>query len=375
MKRAPLLLATLLCLALVLPSRSAQPCSTFALTRAGVVGHSFDFRAGSGLLVVNKRDVAKQALLRPRDKGKPHRWVSRYGSVTFNMAGRELPLGGLNERGLVVQQMWFNGTKLPPQRAGRPTVNELQLIQCLLDRAKTTREALALAKRLQVARGYAKLHYLICDRGGRCATLEYIGGEAVVHRGAALPVPALTNDSYAASLAALKRTPTSATTKSSPQRTKRPRHASLARFARLASQLRRSTSGSATSSKSVKRAFALLDEVKHRYARGPSQWQIVYEMKAGVVHFRNAGERKATRLALRSLDFSCAKPAQIIDLRGDVTGDKRRRLRPYRLEHNAKALQLMFKAIGRPLPLAAIRGMASYPEQATRCSKPKATRR
>jgi penicillin V acylase-like amidase (Ntn superfamily) len=356
----PLVPVVVVFVALALPARPAQPCSTFALERAGVVGHSFDFRAGSGLLVVNKRNVAKQALLRPRDKGKPHRWTSVYGSVTFNMVSRELPLGGINERGLVVQQMWFQKTKHAPLLANRPTINELQLIQLLLDRSATTEQALALARQLQLARGYAKLHYLICDRSGRCATLEYLGGKAVVHQGKRLRLPILTNSSYSASLAAL-RDHQAKGVKAAPRG-----HASLARFIRLASLLKRRRTRLETKA-SVKSTFALLDQVKHRYKRGPTQWQVVYQMKQGVVHFRNAGERAATRIALSALDFSCGKPTLVMDLRGDVTGDKRRVLRAYRFEHNAKLLQLMFKAIGRPLPLAAVRGMARYPEQATRC--------
>ena len=36
-------------------------------------------------------------------KGTPASWVSKYGSVTFNQYGRELPTGGMNEAGLVVE--------------------------------------------------------------------------------------------------------------------------------------------------------------------------------------------------------------------------------------------------------------------------------
>jgi penicillin V acylase-like amidase (Ntn superfamily) len=38
----------------------------------------------------------------------PAKWVSRYGSVTFNQYGCENPTGGMNEAGLVVEQMWLD---------------------------------------------------------------------------------------------------------------------------------------------------------------------------------------------------------------------------------------------------------------------------
>src|SRR5262249_57210873 len=49
------------------------------------------------------------------------------------------------------------------------------------------------------------IHYLVADASGDVATLEYLDGKLVVHRGATLPVRALTNSTYADSVAALER--------------------------------------------------------------------------------------------------------------------------------------------------------------------------
>ena len=46
----------------------------------------------------------------------------------------------MNERGLVVEIMWLNSARFGALAATRPTLNELQLIQHLLDTAATVGE-------------------------------------------------------------------------------------------------------------------------------------------------------------------------------------------------------------------------------------------
>ena len=59
-------------------------------------------------------------------------WVSQYGSITFNQYGKEFPTGGMNEKGLVVELMWLDGT-IYPQPDERPAIGVLQWIQYQLD--------------------------------------------------------------------------------------------------------------------------------------------------------------------------------------------------------------------------------------------------
>src|SRR5215468_3296311 len=70
-------------------ARPAAACTTFLLERGGqrVMGKSYDWHMGQGLVIVNKRGVAKQSLpAKPGDR--PARWISRHASVTFNQYGR-----------------------------------------------------------------------------------------------------------------------------------------------------------------------------------------------------------------------------------------------------------------------------------------------
>ena len=167
------------------------------LERGGerVVGKSYDWHMGQGLVIVNKRGVAKQSLpAKPGDR--PAQWLSRHASVTFNQYGREFPAGGMNDAGLVVEVMWLDSSEYErPDK--RPTLNELQWIQYQLDTFATVAEMTAAAPVLRVSPVYARVHYLACDKTGACAAFEHVGGKQVVTPGAR----ALTNHSYAESVA------------------------------------------------------------------------------------------------------------------------------------------------------------------------------
>ena len=112
------IVASILCLCLMYAAQ-LEACTTFVLRSESqlLYGRSLDWLSGVGMVVVNKRDVARTALISP--PGPPARWVSRYGSVTFNQVGRGLPYGGMNEVGLVVENMWLEETEYP-EAAGRP---------------------------------------------------------------------------------------------------------------------------------------------------------------------------------------------------------------------------------------------------------------
>ncbi len=356
--------ATVTCVALALLSsaitRQADACTTFALERGTelVVGKSYDWHTADGLLVVNQRSLAKQALVDPKTRLKPARWVSRHGSVTFNQYGRELPLGGINERGLVVEIMWLAQARYGETTAARPTVNELQWIQYLLDTTATVREAISAARKLQVAKVYAAVHYLVCDRSGACATFEHIDGQLEIHHGKRLPVRVLTNDTYARSVAYLRRH-TGFGGRKPPQRGT----ASRDRFVRAATEARRAQRSGRPL---VQAGFDLLQRVQ---IGTYTKWQIVYQPRRGLVHFRRRGEKSPITIDLGKLSFSCGSgPARVMDLEGTVIGARGRWTR-YAQRHNLKLLRISLGALKAPFPARATRQLAAYPDQAIRCVK------
>src|SRR5918992_1645573 len=172
-------------------------CTTFCLKKNGEVlfGKNYDWMVGDGLVFVNKRGVSKTASL---EGTNPARWVSRYGSVTFNQYGRENPSGGLNEAGLVIELMWLDETQYPAQDS-RPALDVLEWIQYQLDTAATVAEVIENSEKVRIS-SLVRLHYLVNDKAGNSATIEFLNGKLVAHHGANLPFSTLTNDTYEKSL-------------------------------------------------------------------------------------------------------------------------------------------------------------------------------
>jgi hypothetical protein len=294
-----------LLLACALATGRADACTTFELEGAGgpVVGKCYDWHMGQGLLVVNKRGVAKRAItLDPHDR--PAEWRSRYASLTFDQYGVELPNGGMNEAGLVVEVMWLDSTELEPPDA-RPAVNELQWIQLQLDSYATTAEVVAHAGEVRITRAHGRVHYLVCDRSGACAAIELVHGRRVVSTEARV----LTNHTFAQSTAYLRRHAGPAPAGAG----------SLERFARASRLAAMPPAGTLDDG-----AFRILDSVNNR----DSQWHIVYDPARLRASFRTRRARAIRWVDLGRVDGSCGVPALGIDLDAPGTGDVTALLHP-----------------------------------------------
>jgi penicillin V acylase-like amidase (Ntn superfamily) len=325
-------IAALLCVL----ARPAAPCTTFCLRGPDgrvVFGKNYDYNVADGLVMVNAR-------------GATGRWTARYGSVTFNQYGRGEPNGGMNEAGLVVELMWADGSRYP-DKDGRLALDCLEWIQYQLDTAATVGEVIANDAKVRIESD-VPLHYLVADRSGAAATIEFLDGKLVAHRGADLPVAALTNDSYAASLKFAAEV-----------RGALPGGAdSLPRFARAADRVRRFRGGDP-----VAYAFATLDDV-----HSPNtQWSIVYELDRGAVHFRTLANPRVRTIALAKLDFSCGVPARIFDMAAGAGGDITASLVPYSREANLRLIRSSFAQTRflAKTPAAEMERLAAQPESLT----------
>jgi choloylglycine hydrolase len=339
------LVTPLAALSILAAAPRADACTTFMLERGKerVVGKSYDWHMGQGLVMINKRGVAKQSL--PAKKGDNSlQWQSRHASVTFNQYGREFPAGGMNDAGLVVEIMWLDSSAYE-QADGRPTLNELQWIQYQLDSFATVAEMTAAAPGLRVSPVYARVHYLACDRTGACAAFEHVGGKQIVTPGAR----ALTNHSYAESVAWAAKQP------------QPPDGAgSLPRFARAARQAATPPAGDP-----VAAAFAVLDSVRWEQ----SQWNIVYDPVHLRVSFRTRVNPKIKTLDIGKLDASCARPVTLLDIDADSSGDVSARMRPYDAATNRNVLERSVRRIRDQLPPGAVDLLVAYPA-AQACKAP-----
>ena len=349
----------LLALGIVSP---AQACTTAVLVHDDevVVAKSYDYSMSQGLLFVNPRGLAKSSMV--FGEATPARWESRYGSVTFNQYGRELPASGMNEAGLVVEVMWLDETRYEPSDS-RPVLPDLQWIQYQLDRFATVEDVVAHAEELRVASRTARIHFLVSDRNGSCATIEFLNGDLVIHTGDAMPARTLTNHNYTAACEYLAKHRGFGGSAPIPSG-----RGSLQRFVRASSLAARAAQEDGGEPGLVDDAFALLDSV----SQGPSSvWNLVYEPRSGRIHYRTHAHPSIKRIDLERVDFSCEAGSASIDLDAEISGEVSRSLLPYDPAANLRLVRRSFAESPVPIAESAVHVVARFPDR-FRClqSKP-----
>ena len=326
MLRPRILLLGLFVLALALTALVARPaaaCSAFCFdTPDGpVFGANLDLRWGDGLIFVNRRGVAKTNYML-NSKGEPLRWVSRHGSVTFNLTGIELPWAGMNEAGLVISSMQLLATEFPPADERYP-VSSATWVQYLLDTCTTIDEVIAAQDSLRL-RG-DKVHFLVADSGGNCAIVESLGGQMLVHTGDDLPVRALANGVYGDCLDYLK---TGRKPRFNPGR-------SAERVAAADRWIGRYDPGSGiTAGDWALKGLAEAVLVPKAWWKGLvgepyTRWSVVYDLDRRQIRFRTVDHAPLRSLDLAKLDFACSAPVLMMDVNAEYEGPVEGRLQPY----------------------------------------------
>jgi penicillin V acylase-like amidase (Ntn superfamily) len=147
-------------------------------------------------MFVNQRGLLKTGW-EESTTGEIASWVSQYGSLTFNLIGYQMVWAGMNEAGLMLNALELPENIAPPADHRPPLVNVFWL-QYLLDNYASVNEVISSEEqvRLSTLTGRDAGHYLVCDRHGDCAVIEFLEGEMVVYTGEELPVAALANSTY-----------------------------------------------------------------------------------------------------------------------------------------------------------------------------------
>jgi len=303
MLRSVWIWVVLLAIAVMVP-REVPGCSTFALRKGDglLFGRNFDFFTGGGAILANPRGLAKTALVFPGENAAS--WTALYGSVTFNQVGREFPMGGMNEAGLVVEMMWHY-TAAYPERDARPGMMELQWIQHLLDTCASVAEAAVAVEKVRIMPMGSRLHFHLLDPRGDEAIVEFIGGKARFYAGKDLPVPALTNQTYEECLAARSAFRDFGGSK--------PLHATINdpdRFVALAAAVQRP----GKEKRMLERAWAILEEVHCDIRENPTQWRLVYDPRKLEIHIRTLKNPALRRVRLKDFSFACADGVKALDL-------------------------------------------------------------
>jgi penicillin V acylase-like amidase (Ntn superfamily) len=342
----------------LLAATAAHACTTFCVRGPDglVFGRNYDYFFGEALVLVNPRGVEKVSLM----ERAPARWTSKYGSVTFSMFGKDNPAGGVNERGLVIEVMELEDTRYP-EPDSRPALRALEWIQYGLDNYASVEEALAGAKRVRIAQR-APVHFLLADRGGDTAAVEFLSGRMMIRRGDGLPDRALSNSPYDDSREYAASQPSPPPSPKGEGGLPRGQLGSLERFTRAARAVK-AFEASGTGS-AVERSFEILDEVAQQ---GHTQWQVVYDLARATIHFRTTNNRERRSIDYARLDYTCRASGAMLDVdtgRGDVTAA----FMPYAPEANERLMLATFaRSPHFSMPPQVVRAEAAQLESTRRC--------
>jgi hypothetical protein len=301
---------------------SAGACSTFELQKGGelLYGHNLNQPGMDvpGMVFINKRGVFKigrsWSEMSTPDASNPStlNWISRYGSVTFSTFGRDMPDGGFNEVGLYIWEM-SDETEYPKNDA-LPKLVQMNWMQYVLDNFATLDEAVASASEIEI--GGWGWHYFVSDGQGRCASIEFIHGAVVVHRGETMPVPGLFNEPYARELEVSREFRGFGGFYEPDLDDRR-----VPRFVKTAVMIR----DYEPSRNAVAYGRMMLDRL--RVNESP-KWSVLVDARRRIVHFKTSRNPAWKHFSLAGCDFSNATPVSVLNMDQKQGGDVARRFHP-----------------------------------------------
>ncbi len=309
-------------------SFSLRACTTFVLKTGDdvLLAKNLDWPVGDGFIVVNRRGVEKRALA--MDGEETIVWKSIHGSVTFNQFGKEFPLGGMNEKGLVIEEMNYSLSQYPSDR--QSFLNEFQWIQYHLDISESVKDVIDSLHEISILPLLFRLHYMVCDSRGQVAIIEFIGRKAKVYVGDQIEVPVLTNNCYDNLLQYLR-----GCKGFGGERMVTDGPESQERFVRAATMIKNSCNSLHESVIEAK-AFDILDHVK----QNDTQWSIVYNSRKRQIRFTTRLVPQVRLVSLWDIDFENSDFIHI--LTPQVSGDYEQIFKKYSVEENTRLLKAVF---------------------------------
>jgi len=341
------LAVVLLVSCLTIVPRAAHACSTvfFDKNDQPLIGHNMDWFADRLVLVVNKRQVKKHGFVFPNDP--TFTWTSKYGSISLVMEGREITGRGMNEAGLVIIEMALDGTEQSTDK-DIPRLSVGQWAQYQLDTSATIEDVIASDKVVrQSPEEEWQSHFLLWDKTGAVALMEWLEGKMVVIKREEMSVPVFVNYRYDLS-AGVGDDPTGRFKKMSDRY--------------LAYDPAKDSNG-----------FDFVTSVMQEGAdmlRYPVRtlWQFIIDPRAQRMSFTSFDNSKLRYLDLKDFDFSCKGQVEVFDLSWGDAGNVRAEFKPYTSSFNAELVDYIFgiyKTAGIPTSDELIEKIKAFPEGTT----------
>jgi penicillin V acylase-like amidase (Ntn superfamily) len=291
-----------------------------------------------GVVVINKRGVFKhgkswyEILSGKPAPNPPLKWISQYGSVTFNPFCRDFPDGGMNEAGLFIEEMTLQGTRFPEDES-KPLVFMMQWMQYVLDNYETIDQVIQSAHDITID-GWA-WHFFTADRKGNAAVIEFLDGEVKIFREARLPVTALCNTKYNEEMESLRKYKGFGGDRFIDFDNKK-----LPRFVHAAQMLK---GYDPSESPAVKYGFDILAQLE----RGGTQWSFVCDLNNLKAYFRTSRASEIKELDLKSFDFSCKTSVKMLDIHSRLAGNVEEDFQDYSLDYNREFVKKAMRELGK----------------------------
>jgi choloylglycine hydrolase len=324
-------------------------CSSVCLNKKGqlILGNNMDWISGDGLVVVNKRNIVKHGFWYAN---KPEwTWTSKYGSISLNTEGREFPIRGMNEAGLVIAEMMLTETRLPPAD-NLPVLSGSQWIQYQLDKSATVKDVIASQSLVRIEpsdwAGMAS-HFLLCDSTGAVAGIEWLNGQMIVYSDSTLPIPAMVNSTYESCI--LNGNDPSG------------------RFKPIAELY--AAYDTAKTTDGISYLFSILQAATVVNSMLPTQWSWAFDVHARRFYWKTTVNNQLQYCDLKDFDFSGKTKVEVLDINNRDTGNVRHAFSPYTTEINRELVTKIYSTynqyssyLGRTYPQDTIEGIINFPE-------------
>jgi len=294
----------------VLNISTIQACTAFLLKHNDryVVGLNFDFHSNQGIIFINPREIQKTAIPFPGEVSAT--WIAKYGSVTFNFLGREEPMEGINEKGLMIAALFLSETKLPAPD-NRPAVDDMQWIQYMLDNCANIEEVISELKNIRISnQSQTRIHYFLSDEKGNFAIIDFIDGKCTYRVNDKSTNGFISNDSFEKSCNDLKQYEGWGGTKSliSSYQKYNPEEAVV-----IGAEMIKKYNNA---EKIESYAFNILKKVEapRNKPNCGSQWSVVFDCKNKTFQFKTLDNPEKRTINLQSIDFDCSQNVRALSI-------------------------------------------------------------